>query len=51
MLYTVRDLASSTGNERNLKNAKILQSNIFSKDLCLIAKYALKLFEIERHNF
>ena len=51
MLYTVRDLASSTGNERNLKNARILQSNIFSKDLCKIAKYALKLFEFERHNF
>jgi hypothetical protein len=35
-LYIIRDMASSS-NEKNQKNAKILQTNVFYHDLCIIS--------------
>lgn len=48
-LYVIRDMASSD-DERNQKNAKILQANIFYNDLCIISQFALKLFDPKKHN-
>jgi len=42
-LYIIRDMASSD-DERNRKNALILQQNIFYHDLCRIAKTAFILY-------
>ena len=48
-LYIIRDMASSE-DERNKKNASILQQNIFYHDLCRIAKTALVLYEEGAHS-
>ena len=48
-LYVIRDMASSD-DEQNIKNAKILQTNVFYKDLCIIARVALKLYDTNLHN-
>jgi hypothetical protein len=49
LLYIIRDMASSD-DERNKKNAQILQQNVFYHDLCRIAKTAVILFEPGRQN-
>ena len=48
-LYIIRDMASSD-DEKNIRNAKILQTNVFYKDLCIIARIALKLYDGQVHN-
>ena len=48
-LYIIRDMASSN-DERNQKNAKILQANIFYNDLCIISQFALKLYDSKKHH-
>jgi hypothetical protein len=48
-LYIIRDMASSE-DERNKKNATILQQNIFYHDLCKISKSALILYEPGAHS-
>lgn len=48
-LFIVRDMASSS-DERNQKNAKILQQNIFYNDLVSIAQFAFSLFDRRKHN-
>lgn len=45
----IRDMASSD-DERNHRNAKILQANIFYNDLCIISQFALKLFDPKKHH-
>lgn len=49
LLYIIRDMASSD-DERNKKNAAILQQNIFYHDLCRIAKAALVLYKEGKHS-
>lgn len=44
LLYVIRDMASSN-DEKNKKNAMILQTNIFFHDLCRISKTAFVLYE------
>lgn len=41
---------ASSDNEKNIKNAKILQTNVFYKDLCIIARISLKLYDAQLHN-
>lgn len=48
-LYIIRDMASSD-DERNRKNALILQQNIFYHDLCRIAKTAFILYQEGSHS-
>lgn len=48
-MYIIRDMASSE-DERNKKNATILQQNIFYHDLCKISKVALVLYEQGAHS-
>ena len=48
-LYIIRDMASSS-DERNQKNARILQANIFYNDLCIISQYSFKLFDYKKHH-
>lgn len=48
-LYIIRDMASSS-DEKNQKNARILQTNIFYNDLCIVSQYALTNFDPKKHN-
>lgn len=48
-LYIIRDMASSD-DERNKKNATILQQNIFYHDLCRIAKASFILYQEGIHS-
>ena len=48
-LYVIRDMASSL-DERNQRNAKILQANVFYNDLCLICQFAFNLYDHRKHN-
>lgn len=41
---------ASSDSEKNVKNAKILQTNVFYKDLGIIARVALKLYDPALHN-
>lgn len=41
---------ASSEDERNKKNAAILQQNVFYHDLCRIAKAALILYREGRHS-
>lgn len=41
---------ASSDDVKNIKNAKILQTNVFYKDLCIIARIALKLYDPQLHN-
>lgn len=47
-LYIIRDMASSD-DETNKRNAKILSTNVFYNDLCIISKYSLVLFDHKKH--
>lgn len=49
LLYIIRDMASSA-DEKNKKNAKILQTNVFYKDLCVISRMAFKMYNPAQHN-
>ena len=42
-LYIIRDMASSD-DERNQRNAKILQTNVFHKELIPVACFAFQQF-------
>lgn len=48
-LYIIRDMASSS-DEKNQKNAKILQANVFYHDLTIISQFAFKMFDHKKHN-
>lgn len=48
-LYTIRDMASSS-DEKNQRNARILSTNVFYQDLCIISQFALTLFDPKKHN-
>ena len=48
-LYIIRDMAS-TSDERNKKNAQILQANIFYNDMCIISQFSFKLFDYKKHH-
>jgi hypothetical protein len=48
-LYIIRDMAS-TEDEKNLKNAKILQTNVFSRDIMSVVRHALKMFDPKKHS-
>ena len=50
ILYIIRDMASSD-DEKNQKNARILQTNVFYRDLCPIACHAFKIFDPKFHSF
>lgn len=41
---------ASSDSEKNQKNAKILQANVFYNDLCILSQYSFKLFDPRRHN-
>ena len=41
---------ASSDDEKNRKNAKILQTNVFYKDLCLVSRMAFKLYNPKIHN-
>jgi len=49
-LYIIRDMASSE-DEKNQKNAKILSSNVFYHDLCIISQYSFTIFDPKKHNY
>ena len=48
-LYIIRDMASSE-DERNKKNASILQSNVFHHDLMRVARAAISLYDPKNHS-
>jgi hypothetical protein len=48
-LYIIRDMASSS-DEKNQRNAKILSSNVFYNDLCIVSQYSLINFDPKKHN-
>lgn len=48
-LYTIRDMASSS-DEKNQRNARILSTNVFYQDLCIISQFSLNLFDPKKHN-
>lgn len=50
LLYIIRDMASSD-DEKNQRNAKILQTNVFHKDLITVALYAFKAFDPSNHSW
>jgi len=41
---------ASSDDERNSKNAKILQANVFFNDLTIISQFAFKLFDPKKHT-
>jgi len=41
---------ASSSDEKNQKNAKILQANIFYHDLTIISQFAFKMFDHKKHN-
>ena len=41
---------ASSDDEKNKKNAKILQTNVFYKDLCVVSRLAFKLYCPRTHN-
>lgn len=41
---------ASSNDERNHKNAKILQANVFYNDLTIISQFAFKLFDPKKHT-
>ena len=49
LLYIIRDMASSD-DEKNKRNARILQTNVFHKDLISVACYAFKMFDPRNHS-
>lgn len=49
LLYIIRDMASSD-DEKNKKNARILQTNVFHKDLISVACYAYKMYDARNHS-
>lgn len=49
LLYIIRDMASSE-DERNKKNAQILQQNVFYHDLCRVSKAGISLYEEGKHS-
>lgn len=42
---------ASSSDERNQRNAKILQANVFYNDLCLICQFSFNLFDKRKHNY
>jgi hypothetical protein len=42
---------ASSSDEKNQRNAKILQANVFYNDLCIISQEAFKLFDHKKHHF
>ena len=41
---------ASSDDEKNQRNAKILQANVFYNDLCILSQFAFKLFDYKKHN-
>jgi hypothetical protein len=41
---------ASSDDETNKRNAKILSTNVFYNDLCIISKYSLVLFDHKKHS-
>ena len=48
-LFVIRDMASSD-DERNQRNAKILQTNVFPKELIPVACFAFRNFNRKNHS-
>ena len=41
---------ASSDNEKNHKNAKILQANVFYNDLICISQFAFKIYDARKHT-
>jgi len=41
---------ASSSDEKNQRNAKILSSNVFYNDLCIVSQYSLINFDPKKHN-
>ena len=41
---------ASSSDEKNQKNARILRTNIFYNDLCIVSQFALCNFDHKKHN-
>ena len=41
---------ASSSDEKNQRNAKILQANVFYNDLCIISQFSFNLFDKRKHN-
>lgn len=42
---------ASTQDEKNQKNARILQTNVFSRDLISLVRHSLRMFDPKKHSW